>query len=174
MRFATLRANRSSIRHIICCVLVAGSIGSSTQLQATQYQGLRLFHEPMLEDSSGSPFDQIHDQMHGQVHDQRQGISEYRQPVNRPTADDTVATPAMTKAPSASRANSDEDNSYQYNGFISTAFGQTYFINGLPLNTLNSLVLVSANSGGRSLELKTSRGQTFELSIGQSINKDSL
>ena len=63
---------------------------------------------------------------------------------------------------------------FKYHGFISSALGIQYLINGVPLIELEALELLSVNEGGRLLELKTPSGQMFQLRKGQSIERASL
>jgi len=59
---------------------------------------------------------------------------------------------------------------YRYNGFIHSQAQTIYLVNGVDLNQLASINLVSVLSGGRTLELKTDKNQVFMLSIGDTTH----
>ena len=57
-----------------------------------------------------------------------------------------------------------------YNGFISSAQGDYFFINGKRLTGMDDYKLLSVSEGGRLLELETRTGKRFRISIGQSLS----
>ena len=60
-----------------------------------------------------------------------------------------------------------ESKAYRYNGYISSDTGTHYFINGRPLEKLDSHELVSVIHEGRVLELRNSKGAIFRVTVGQ-------
>jgi len=154
------------IRYVTCCAFIASSTLSSTQLRAKALSELRLFHEPMQ--------DNLIDPQLDSLSGAATGISEYRRPIARQAKHSEARDSTAIHESSADHAKRVESRTYQYNGFITGVSGQRYLINGVSLTELDTLVLVSAKNGGRSLVLKTTQGEIFELSIGQTINGDSL
>jgi len=146
---------------LLSCIFLANL---PTQLLATQLHELRLFHEPFNVDEA-----RLMNACRSQA-----DISEFRQPENQADVQASGLKLPVTAVPPADNIDTGETNAYQYNGFISTAVGQHFLINGTPLSDIDALVFVSVKHGGRSLVLKTPKGRTFELSVGQSISKDSL
>jgi len=136
------------------------------QLQAAQTQELRLFHEPLdVIEVDTQIIDACQSQADPNESWQSKNLTGVRAPDLKLPA--TVAEPVDHADPAESVA-------YQYNGFISTAVGQHFLINGVLLNDIDALEFVSVKQGGKSIELKTSAGRTFELSVGQSITVDLL
>ncbi len=151
---------------IVCCVLIASLMSMPAQLLAGPLQELRLFHEPL--DSV------LIDEQHTNPNRPQTDLSESGQSKNQQDAEKPVIKPLDKDSPKAISVATETQSVYQYNGYISTAHSQHYLINGLPLTDIDSLTLVSVKHEGKSLVLKTSAGQVFELSVGQSVNRDSL
>lgn len=164
---------------LLSCIFLANL---PTQLLATQLHELRLFHEPFNVDMDldvdvdmGANVDTALTEARLMNACRSQAdISEFRQPENQADVQASGLKLPVTAVPPADNIDTGETNAYQYNGFISTAVGQHFLINGTPLSDIDALVFVSVKHGGRSLVLKTPKGRTFELSVGQSISKDSL
>lgn len=82
---------------------------------------------------------------------------------------DKSAQPTKKPLPSSSSSLNAKKQTYQYNGFINTAVGQHYYINGHRLAHSDVLQLVAVRSGGRELKIKTRGGLIFEIGIGQTV-----
>lgn len=169
MKRSALNQLACSATRLVCCVLLANVALMASPLLAAQPQEVRLFHEPLNS--------VVTDEQIVKLNQSQATLSEPSQSKNQSDKNKSeleLADAADTVAKSADVPRTGEGATYQYNGFVSTASGKHYFINGLPLGGIDSLVLVSVKLEGRSLVLKTPNGPTFELSVGQSISKDSL
>ncbi len=63
---------------------------------------------------------------------------------------------------------------FKYNGFISSAEGDHFFINGKSHKDTDRYKIVSVFNGGRLLELKLDNGNHVLIRIGQTIQVESL
>ena len=61
--------------------------------------------------------------------------------------------------------------SYRYDGFVSSAEGYHYLINGRTLDTYESLSFVSASQDGSVVEIKDKKGRVMQLTIGGTVNE---
>jgi len=161
---------------LMCCVLLADLILISEPLLAEQAQEIRLFHEPINND--------MDDVMNGVMGDFKKDawlinlnrLQAMPGDIQSPSSERELHKAELIQADlsTAKLLDTGGDVAYQYNGFISTASSKHFLVNGLPLNEISSLILVSVELGGKSLVLKTPNGRLFELAVGQSISKDSL
>lgn len=151
---------------VSCCILIAVLLLMPATLRATQPPELRLFHEPTQKTMDDEP---------------TPDVSQSQTKLNKPRLAKTqkddqlpVYKPPVANPPSTNMTDTQENSVYRYTGFITSTAGQHYLINGRPLADIHTLVLVSVKLEGRSLVLKTSKGRSFELSVGQSIVQESL
>lgn len=59
--------------------------------------------------------------------------------------------------------------SYRYDGFVSSAVGQIYLVNGLPLSMQQGLKLVAVLKGGSVIELEVLNGEMLRIGIGETV-----
>jgi len=149
-----------SLLHRCVPVLVTLTLLMPAQLLATSLKDLRLFYEPM----QSSTVKAIANTNADSTKDKQ--LSKSNQLLL-----------LLDQSPSKSANKTSTVNAakvYRYNGFISSASGQHYLINGKALADIGSLELVSVKFGGKVLMLKTGKGHTFELKLGQSIDEAAL
>ena len=149
-----------------CYVVLANAALMAPLLLAKQAREIRLFHEHMNIT--------VADEQTINSNRSQATLSESSQVGSQTDIQKPELKQNDTAAPSTDIPDAGENSTYQYNGFISTASGKHYLINGLPLSGIDSLALVSVKLGGKSLVLKTSNGHTFELTVGQTISKESM
>lgn len=138
------------IQYTACGLLAASVLVVSMSSFAKPPTELRLFHEPVPITENDVPDTDSLSSESSALH---------RQQKQQNDATASTGTKVTT---------------YRYNGFIATDKGRHFLVNGQPLHSIDTLVLVSVKHDGQSLVLRTHNGPTFELSIGEFTSQDAL
>lgn len=128
----------------------------ATQINAAEPESLRLFY--------GLSSSEIEGRKSGQSNSSN--IKKQISVVNS-SSDGARSTASNPSAPSDAHKPQGNNKTYHYNGFISSVIGDYYFINGTRITELSSVELVSSDNAGRSLRLRTDKGQAFTIFIGE-------
>jgi len=170
MKSQALQLKLHHTLHLVISILLTTLVSISGKLFAEPSQEIRLFHEPMTNVEAKQPLSNLNQSP--------VKLSDFWQPKTQRDFQKTTDKSPGTEIPSVDNVSKvrkrEKKLAFQYNGFIASASGRHYLINGLPLSGIDSLILVSVKQGGRSIILKTPKGQSFELSVGQSVSEDSL
>jgi len=119
-------------------VLLATLILLPTPLQATPLQELRLFYEPTPEPIADT---RLNDTQSNDARQSHTTINASGGSSKVKTGHTPVIKSSVSGQQSAAIADKQRNNVYRYTGFISSAAGQHYLINGRPLSDIHSLVL---------------------------------